>query len=147
MVSGVRCPSGADHLINDGKCGQLWRASAAAIYEDLYCRRGSACELKFHELKDETKAQRASASRFLTNYYRLLLSSIAYAIFVAIRVKVFARFEYQGRWWNVSVDRMRRAIINVAGLVKFRKRKVEIEIQASLIDEPAFWHFWDYRIA
>ena len=132
---------------NDGKCGQLWRASAAAIYEDLYCRRGSACELKFHELKDETKAQRASASRFLTNYYRLLLSSITYAIFVAIRVKVFARFEYQGRWWNVSVDRMRRAIINVAGLVKFRKWKIEIEIQASLIDKPAFWHFWDYRIA
>lgn len=147
MVSGVRSPSGADHLINDGKCGQLWRASAAAIYEDLYCRRGSACELKFHELKDETKAQRASASRFLTNYYRLLLSSITYAIFVAIRVKIFARFEYQGRWWNVSVDRMRRAIINVAGLVKFRKWKIEIEIQASLIDKPAFWHFWDYRIA
>ena len=117
MVSGVRCPSGADHLINDGKCGQLWRASAAAIYEDLYCRRGSACELKFHELKDETKAQRASASRFLTNYYRLLLSSITYAIFVAIRVKIFARFEYQGGWWNVSVDRMRRAIINAIGKI------------------------------
>ena len=41
---------------DDGKCGQLWRATSAAIYEDLYCRRGSACELKFHELKDERSA-------------------------------------------------------------------------------------------
>ena len=73
---------------DDGKCGQLWRATSAAIYEDLYCRRGSACELKFHELKDESKAQRASATRFLTNFY----------LFVAIRLKIFSRFEYKGRW-------------------------------------------------
>ena len=79
---------------DDGKCGQLWRATSAAIYEDLYCRRGSACELKFHELKDESRAQRASATRFLTNFYRLLLSAIAYTIFVAIRLKIFSRFEY-----------------------------------------------------
>lgn len=131
---------------DDGKCGQLWRASAAAIYEDLYCRRGSACELKFHELKDESRAQRASARRFITNYYRLLLSTIAYTIFIVLRLKVFSRFEHKGRWWNVSVERMRRAILNVAGLVKFCRRKIEIEIQSALMDEPAFWHFWQCRI-
>ena len=106
---------------DDGKCGQLWRATSAAIYEDLYCRRGSACELKFHELKDESRAQRASATRFLTNFYRLLLSAIAYTIFVDIRLKIFSRFEYKGRWWNVSVERMRRALLNIAGLVKSLK--------------------------
>lgn len=132
---------------DDGKCGQLWRATSAAIYEDLYCRRGSACELKFHELKDESKAQRASATRFLTNFYRLLLSAIAYTIFVAIRLKIFSRFEYKGRWWNVSVERMRRALLNIAGLVKLGQRKIEVEIQSALMDEPAFWHFWQYRIS
>lgn len=132
---------------DDGKCGQLWRATSAAIYEDLYCRRGSACELKFHELKDESRAQRASATRFLTNFYRLLLSAIAYTIFVAIRLKIFSRFEYKGRWWNVSVERMRRALLNIAGLVKLGQRKIEVEIQSALMDEPAFWHFWQYRIS
>ena len=122
---------------DDGKCGQLWRATSAAIYEDLYCRRGSACELKFHELKDESKAQRASATRFLTNFY----------LFVAIRLKIFSRFEYKGRWWNVSVERMRRALLNIAGLVKLGQRKIEVEIQSALMDEPAFWHFWQYRIS
>lgn len=131
---------------DDGKCGQLWRASSAAIYEDLYCRRGSACELKFHELKDESRAQRASTRRFLTNFYRLLLSAVAYSIFIALRLKVFSRFEHKGRWWNVSVERMRRALLNVAGLVKLGLRKIEIEIQSALMDEPAFWHFWQYRI-
>lgn len=132
---------------DDGKCGQLWRATSAAIYEDLYCRRGSACELKFHELKDESRAQRASATRFLTNFYRLLLSAIAYTIFVAIRLKIFSRFEYKGRWWNVSVERMRRALLNIAGLVKLGQRKIEVEIQSALMDEPAFRHFWQYRIS
>ena len=122
-------------------------APKPAIYEDLYCRRGSACELKFHELKDESRAQRASATRFLTNFYRLLLSAIAYTIFVAIRLKIFSRFEYKGRWWNVSVERMRRALLNIAGLVKLGQRKIEVEIQSALMDEPAFWHFWQYRIS
>ena len=93
--------------------------------------------MKFHELKDESKAQRASATRFLTNFY----------LFVAIRLKIFSRFEYKGRWWNVSVERMRRALLNIAGLVKLGQRKIEVEIQSALMDEPAFWHFWQYRIS
>ena len=104
-------------------------------------------EEQFHELKDESKAQRASATRFLTNFYRLLLSALAYTIFVAIRLKIFSRFEYKGRWWNVSVERMRRALLNIAGLVKLGQRKIEVEIQSALMDEPAFWHFWQYRIS
>lgn len=63
-----RSPEGADLRCiitnipteNDGKSRRLWRATVAAINEDLYCRRGSACELKFHELKDESRAQRVS---------------------------------------------------------------------------------------
>ena len=130
---------------DNGKCGQLWRADCRAIYEDLYCRRGSACELKFHELKAESKAARASANRFRTNFYRVLLASICYSIFVSIRLSRFMRFEADGKWWTVTVKRMRNTLINIPGLIAVMTRCVRLVLPSELPNRKAFLHFWPYK--
>ncbi len=132
---------------DDGRGNHLWRISSTELYETIYCQRANACELKFHELKTEVKGKRTSANRLLTNYYRLLLSSIAYSIIIAIRKTVFKRFELQGRWWNVSVERFRRAVINVSGRIVSAGNSVKIFLASHLPDGAAFFHFWDYQRA
>ncbi len=132
---------------DDGRGNHLWRISSTELYETIYCQRANACELKFHELKTEAKGKRTSANRLLTNYYRLLLSSISYSIIIAIRKTVFKKFELQGRWWNVSVERFRRALINVPGRLVAVGNSVKIYLASYLHDREAFFHFWSYQRA
>ena len=132
---------------DDGRGNHLWRISSTELYETIYCQRANACELKFHELKTEAKGKRTSANRLLTNYYRLLLSSISYSIIIAIRKTVFRKFELQGRWWNVSVERFRRALINVPGRLVAAGNSVKIYLASYLHDQEAFFHFWSYQRA
>ena len=130
---------------DDRRGNHLWRIPSTELYETLYCQRANACELKFHELKTESKGKRASANRLLTNFYRVLLSSIAFSIFVAIRKTVYHAFELRGRWWNVSVERLRKTLLNVPARLVFTGDGGKILLPSYIPDSRAFTQFWNYR--
>ena len=129
---------------DDGRGNHLWRIPSTELYETLYCQRANACELKFHELKTEAKGKRTSANRLLTNFYRVLLSAISFSIFVAIRKTVFKSFELRGRWWNVSVARLRSTLLTVSARLEFIGSVGKILLQSYIPDAEAFKRFWNF---
>src|SRR3954452_13681510 len=54
------------------------------LYEDLYCARGN-CENDIKAVKCDLHSDRTSATTFLANALRLLLSCVAYVLHHALR--------------------------------------------------------------
>lgn len=106
--------------------------NAQNIYENLYCQRATICEDRIQELKSEAHASRASASCFLTNWYRMLLSAIADSIIYGVRRILFSGFEDKGSWFNISLKRFQKELINLPGSLITEKRGILLEINQAL---------------
>lgn len=63
----------------------LRNPAASAIYQQAYCQRGQA-ENWIKQVKIDLKSDRTSASSFLANFARLLLTSAAYVLHQQLRV-------------------------------------------------------------
>lgn len=59
-------------------------ADPQVLYDDLYCQRGEA-ENRIKEAQLDLFGTRASASRFVTNQFRLLIAALAYTLMVRLR--------------------------------------------------------------
>lgn len=110
----------------------LIEMNAQNIYETLYCQRATLCEDRIKELKSQAHASRASSSDFLTNWYRMLISAIADSIVYGMRRKLFSGFEADGNWFNISLKRIQKEIINITGRLIAKKRYVLLEINQAL---------------
>ena len=63
----------------------LRNPTASALYQQVYCQRGQA-ENWIKQMKADLKSDRTSASSFLANFARLLLTAAAYVLHQQLRV-------------------------------------------------------------
>ena len=63
----------------------LRNPTASALYQQVYCQRGQA-ENWIKQVKADLKSDRTSASSFLANFARLLLTAAAYVLHQQLRV-------------------------------------------------------------
>ena len=75
-------------LQNKGYAGELSLASTEDMYEQVYCGRGRM-EQWIGEFKTECFGDRASATKFHTNCYRMILSA-----YCQMLLKVVRRLQY-----------------------------------------------------
>lgn len=97
---------------------------------DLYVQRGES-EHRMDELKNGLCAGRLSCHRFMANFLRLLLHTLAYNLLGALRAHEDVPEELR----RARPETWRNKIIKVAAMVVQTTRRVVIELSAS-------WPFW-----
>ncbi len=96
---------------------------AGLLYE-AYCQRGQ-CENLIKDLKNALQADRLSCSRFVANFFRLLLHSAAYRLMLALRRAAQAVPCDLG---TQQFDTIRLRVLKVAALVRHSVRRVLVQL-------------------
>jgi hypothetical protein len=96
----------------------------ARLLYDAYCQRGQ-CENLIKDLKNALKADRWSCSRFVANFFRLLLHGAAYRLLLALRRAAQAVHSELG---TQQFDTIRLGVLKVAALVRHSVRRVLVQL-------------------
>lgn len=99
---------------------------------DWYVERGEQ-ENRIKELKNDLKGDRLSCHRFMANFFRLLLHSVAYKLMHAFR-----RMLTGTALENAQTETIRRRLLKLGALVKESVRRVSFNCSASFVDRPIF---------
>lgn len=92
-----------------------------------YCQRGQ-CENRIKDFKNALRADRLSCSRFVTNFFRLLLHAGAYRLMMALRRAASAVGSELG---SQQFDTIRLRLLKVAALVRHSVRRVVFQLPRS----------------
>jgi hypothetical protein len=96
------------------------------LYEDVYCQRGEM-ENRIKEQQLDLFADRTSCHDFLANQFRLLLSSVAYVLFQALRRTVLLGTDLE----RAQVGTIRLKLLKVAARVVVSARRVVFHLASS----------------
>lgn len=96
----------------------------AGLLYDAYCQRGQ-CENLIKDLKNALQADRLSCSRFVANFFRLLLHGAAYRLMLALRRAAQAVHSDLGAQ---QFDTIRLRVLKVAALVRHSMRRVLVQL-------------------
>ncbi len=107
------------------------------LYEDVYCQRGEM-ENRLKEQQLDLFADRTSCHRFLSNQFRLLLSSAAYVLVQALRRTALAGTELA----RAQVGTIRLKLLKVAARVQLSVRRVVFHLASSYPYQAVFRAVW-----
>lgn len=96
----------------------------AGLLYDAYCQRGQ-CENLIKDLKNALQADRLSCSRFVANFFRLLLHGAAYRLMRALRRAAHAVHSDLGAQ---QFDTIRLRVLKVAAIVRHSVRRVFVQL-------------------
>jgi hypothetical protein len=94
------------------------------VYDAVYCARGQ-CENLIKEFKNALQAERLSCSRYVANFFRLLLHAAAYRLMHALRTVVAIADPDVGRR---QFDTLRLALLKVAAEVQRSARRILVRL-------------------
>jgi hypothetical protein len=97
-----------------------------AIYEREYCGRGNA-ELFIKQIKSDLESDRTSASTFLSNFARLLLTAAAYVLHQQFRQQILQGTELA----NAQPRTVIQSLFKIAVRVKQYKDRVMLHLPTS----------------
>jgi hypothetical protein len=107
------------------------------LYDRVYCQRGEA-ENRIKEQQLDLFADRTSCHRFLSNQFRLLLSSAAYLLVQALRRTALAGTALA----EAQVGTIRLKLLKVAARVVITARRVVFHLSSSYPDQDLFRRIW-----
>jgi len=97
-------------------------SDARSIYFDFYVKRGDASENRIKEVKNMCFSDRLSNHSFWANFMRLIISSLAYEMFVLLKQAIKqTKFEAAKKW---QVSTIRVALLKVGATIKKTKRRI-----------------------
>jgi hypothetical protein len=103
------------------------------LYWNFYVQRGEAAENRIKEIKNFCFSDRLSCHSFWANYFRLMLSCLAYELLRTIRVLI-RRTPKQYAWrWNMQSIRL--YLLKVAAQIKERVRYVIIKLSKTFTQQ------------
>lgn len=131
---------------HDGYAGELSLASTEAMYEQVYCGRGRM-EQWIGEFKTECFGDRASANKFHTNCYRMILSAYCQMLLkIARRIQYFGVRKKNQKAVEKTVHTFRRDVICVTAAVKEMRKELRLTLPEHLHDRQAFETLFSTRI-
>jgi hypothetical protein len=93
------------------------------LYRDFYVQRGEAAENRIKEIKNFCFSDRLSCQRFSANFFRLILSCMAYEVLRSLRERLPETTKDRLLWvW--SVQSIRLHLLKVAAQIKVTVRRV-----------------------
>ena len=97
-------------------------ANARSIYFGFYVKRGDASENRIKEVKNMCFSDRLSNHGFWANFMRLILSSLAYEMFLLLK-QAIKQTKYQAaKKWQISTIRV--TLLKVGATIKHTKRRI-----------------------
>ena len=95
---------------------------ARSLYFNFYVKRGDASENRIKEVKNMCYSDRLSNHAFWANFMRLILSSMAYEMFLLLKQAIKqTKYEEAKRW---QVNTIRVALLKVGATIKKTKRRI-----------------------
>ena len=98
-----------------------------ALYDVAYCGRGE-CENRIKDFKNALMADRLSCSRFVPNFFRLILHTVAYRLMYELRLAAKTVGSELG---SAQMDTLRLRLIKVAAQVTQSVRRILIRLPRS----------------
>lgn len=108
---------------------------AQELYDRRYCPRGDM-ENRIKEQQRMLFADRTSCSAMLANQFRLLLSALAYTLFVGLRR--LAPHEVDGSLSRWQCSTIRQRVVKIAARVTVSARRIFFQLPTSCPVEPLF---------
>lgn len=109
---------------------------AREIYFDFYVKRGDRSENRIKEVKNMCFSDRLSNHGFLSNFFRLLLSSIVYEFMRIIKDEIKEVGHKTAEKWQVSS--IRTYLLKVGATIKITKRRIYYELSKSFVYQGLF---------
>lgn len=110
--------------------------SGREVYTGFYVKRGEASENRIKEIKNMCYSDRMSCHGFWANFYRLLISSIAYEMFLLLKSAIRkTSFKEAMRW---QIDTIRVSLLKVGATIKTTKRRVYYLLSGSFVHQDLF---------
>lgn len=110
--------------------------TAREIYFDFYVQRGEASENRIKEIKNMCFSDRLSNHDFWANFFRLLISSIAYEMFLLLKQKIANTSHDIAKKWQI--DTIRTRLLKIGATIKFTVRRVFYRLSKSFVYQDLF---------
>lgn len=110
--------------------------SAREVYFGTYVKRGDSSENRIKEVKNMCFSDRLSTQGFLSNFFRLIMSCLAYELFLLIKQMIEkTRFQNAKSW---QVDTIRTLLLKVGGTIKRTKKRIIYKLSKSFVYKDLF---------
>ena len=106
------------------------------IYRDFYVKRGDTSENRIKEVKNMCYSDRLSCHKFWPNFFRMLLSSLAYEMFLLLKNKL--KRTSAKDVWNWQIETIRSRLLKVGAVIKKTKRRVYYKLSKSFVYQDIF---------
>ena len=120
-----------------GFCGRFSKMNAEKMYEQLYCQR-ALCEQNIEEFKSECFGSRASAQRFHTNSYRMILAMYCLLAMKLTRRVALTGYRVGKKKAEITIRKMRRDLIVVTAQYVATPSVIELKLPSMLLNPEAF---------
>jgi len=97
---------------------------AREIYFEFYVKRGDTSENRIKEAKSMCFSGRMSDHDFWANFFRLIISSIAYEMFLFIKLMIKKTSSIDAKKWQVN--NIRLFLLKIGGTIRKTKRRIFI---------------------
>ena len=119
------------HLISN-----LPEQEARTIYFGFYVKRGEASENRIKEVKNMCFSDRLSNHNFWANFTRLLISSIAYEMFLILKGMIKeTKFAKAHKW---QIDNIRLYLLKVGGTIKKTVKRIYFQFSKAFVHKKLF---------
>ncbi len=110
--------------------------TAREIYTDFYVKRGDTSENRIKEVKNMCFSNRLSNHTFWANFFRLLLSSLAYQMFLALKQEIKKTSSQVAEKWQI--DTIRTRLLKVGATIKKTKRRIYYHFSKAFVYQDLF---------
>jgi len=109
---------------------------ARSIYFGFYVQRAEASENRIKEVKNMCFADRLSNQGFWANFFRLLISSLAYEMFLLLKQAIRkTRFDLAKKW---QISTIRASLLKVGATITKTKRRVYYKLSKAFVFQDLF---------
>lgn len=114
----------------------LPQKDARSIYFGCYVQRAEASENRIKEIKNMCFADRLSNHSFWANFGRLLISSLAYEMFLILKAAIKKTKVQQAKTW--CIDTIRTRLLKVGATIKRTKRRIYYLLSKAFVHQELF---------
>ena len=111
----------------------LESSQAREIYFGFYVKRGDSSENRIKEVKNMCFSDRLSNHDFWANFMRLLLSCMAYEMFLMIKQAIKKTKNDAAKKWQVST--IRTFLLKVGSTIKITKRRIYYKFSKAFVHQ------------
>lgn len=109
---------------------------ARTIYFEVYVKRGETSENRIKEVKNMCFSDRLSNHGFWANFSRLLISSLAYEMFLLLKSAISKTTVKEAKKWCIDTIRVR--LLKVGATIKATKRRIYYQLSKAFVHQDLF---------